>query len=90
MISTFSYIAIPVTDFERAFLFYSEITGGLLQRNPNVPFPMAYFTGREQNNIGHLFQLDGFLPSAQGSIVYLQLDADLNTTPQKLKLRAEK
>jgi len=76
----FSYVALPVEDLDRAFQFYSEITGGLIERNPNVPFPMAYFTDGNGNNVGHLFQLPNFNPSADGAIVYLEVDGDLSTT----------
>lgn len=53
-------------------------------KNPDVPFPMAYFTGQDNTATGHLFQLDGFVPSAQGSIVYLKLADDLNDTLEKI------
>lgn len=56
MNNIFSYVAIPSTDFERAFIFYYAITDGLIQKNPNVPFPMAYFTDKDYNYVGHLFQ----------------------------------
>lgn len=80
----FSYVAIPCTDFERAFKFYEQITDGLLVKNPDVPFPMAYFTDAKHTNTGHLFQLDGFLPSAQGVIVYMDLAKDLDATLEKI------
>ena len=80
MNKTFSYVAIPVNDFDRAFKFYHEITRGLIIKNPNVPFPMAYFTDVEGNNVGHLFQLPNFKPSPDGAIVYMELADDLNET----------
>jgi len=80
----FSYVAIPATDFERAFKFYFEITGGLIRKNPNVPFPMAYFFDKDDNDTGHLFQLPNFKPSADGAIVYMELANDLNETLAKI------
>ncbi len=80
----FSYIAIPCTDFQRAFNFYSAITDGKLVKNPAVPFPMAYFKDEEGNNIGHLFQMAGIEPSSDGPIVYLKLADDLNDTLSKI------
>jgi predicted enzyme related to lactoylglutathione lyase len=85
MHKVFSYIAIPATDFDRAFKFYSEITNGLIRKNPNVPFPMAYFFDRENNDVGHLFQLPGFNPSADGAIVYMELAKDLSDTLAKIE-----
>ena len=76
----FSYVAIPCDDFERAFDFYSKLVGNMIQRNPNVPFPMAYFVDENKNNVGHLFQLDGFKPSDDGTLVYLKLARDINET----------
>jgi len=85
MSTVFSYVAIPSENFERAFTFYSEITGGLVIRNPKVPFPMAYFVDTEGKDIGHLFQLPGFAPSRDGAIVYLELAKDLNDTLTKIE-----
>lgn len=95
MNKVFSYVAIPCTDFERAFKFYHEITDGLIQRNPNVPFPMAYFTDQDYNYVGHLFQLaqmklqDGSVvelkPSGDGAIIYMEMAKDLNETLEKIK-----
>lgn len=85
---TFSYVAIPSTDFERAFAFYSAVTGGRVQRNEQTPFPMAYFTDQDGAYVGHLFQLEtiktpaggavALKPSADGPIVYMELEKDLN------------
>jgi len=80
----FSYIAIPCTDFQRAFNFYTAITNGKLVKNPAVPFPMAYFKDEYGNNIGHLFQMQGIEPSADGPIVYLRLTENLNDTLVKV------
>lgn len=81
----FSYVAIPAIDFERAFKFYSEITDGLINRNPNVPFPMAYFVDEDNKDVGHLFQLPTFKPSVDGAIVYMELTNDLNDTLTKVE-----
>ena len=85
MRNTFSYVAIPSEDFERAFKFYSDITDGLVSRNPNVPFPMAYFADEEGRNVGHLFQLPNFKPSSDGAIVYMELADDLNDTLARIE-----
>lgn len=100
MIKTFSYVAIPSSDFERAFKFYFTITDGLIQKNPNVPFPMAYFTDKDHNYVGHLFQLDimtppggetiSFKPSRDGAIVYMELENDLNKTLAKIEIAGGK
>ena len=81
----FSYVALPALDFERAFAFYDAITGGLVRRNPNVPFPMAYFHEPDGRDVGHLFQLPPFKPSPDGAIVYMELADDLNETLRKVE-----
>jgi uncharacterized protein len=80
MNKVFSYVAIPAADFTRAFTFYDAVTRGSIHTNPDTPFPMAYFVDAENNNVGHLFELDAFRPSVNGTIVYMQLDKDLNDT----------
>jgi predicted enzyme related to lactoylglutathione lyase len=80
----FSYVAIPAEDFERAFNFYHKITGGLIYKNPKVPFPMAYFTDQENRDVGHLFKLPNFKPSENGPIVYMEIAKDLNETLEKI------
>lgn len=80
----FSYVAIPSDNFERALKFYSVITDGLISINPDVPFPMAYFSDEDGNYVGHLFQLPNFKPSADGVIVYMELAKDLNVTLKKI------
>ncbi|MEJ0055910.1 MAG: VOC family protein [Bacteroidota bacterium] len=92
----FSYVAIPCTDFPRAYQFYHDITDGLIQKNPNVPFPMAYFVDKDYNYVGHLFQLNemkvspegppiSFKPSGDGVIVYMEMAKDLNETMEKIE-----
>lgn len=71
------YFAIPTLDFERAFLFYSSLTLGLLVRAPQSPFPLAYFQHRGQPPSGHLFQAPSFKPSSDGMLLFFGVDTDL-------------
>lgn len=70
----FNYVALPATDFERAFRFYDALTGGRVRRNPDVPFPMAYFVDGDEQHCGHLFEAAGFQPSSHGALVYIRVD----------------
>lgn len=90
MKKVFSYVAIPTENFDRAFQFYSAITDGLIVKNENVPFQLAYFIDDDKNNIGHLFQLPNFKPSADGSIVYMELAQDLNETLARIEIAGGK
>jgi uncharacterized protein len=85
MTKLFSYTAIPATDFERAFAFYSAVTEGGIQRNPQVPFPMAYFVDSAGRNVGHLFQLPGFAPSEDGVIVYMEPTHELDVALARIE-----
>jgi predicted enzyme related to lactoylglutathione lyase len=85
MNTIFSYVAIPASIFDRAFQFYSVITGGRIVKNELAPFPMAYFVDKENSNIGHLFQLPNFKSSSDGVIVYMEFADDLNETLSKIK-----
>lgn len=85
MKKTLSYFALPTFDFERAFKFYFEITGGMIKRNSAVPFPMAYFVNEDGKESGHLFQLQNFKPSGDGAIVFMELAPDLNDTLGEIK-----
>jgi len=69
----FGYVAIPTIDFERARRFWGAILGQDLARREGGPFPMAYLPDSSGGIRGHLFQLDGFSPSCQGAILYLNL-----------------
>ncbi len=90
MKKAYSYFALPAVNFDRAFAFYSNITDGLLVKNEFVPFPMAYFMDADKNNLGHLFQLPAFKPSADGAIVYMQWAEDLDETLAKIELAGGK
>lgn len=74
------YFAIPTLDFDRAFLFYSSITLGLLVRAPHGPFPLAYFQYQNQSPRGHLFQAPSFKPSLDGVLLYFGVNTDIPTS----------
>jgi len=76
----FHYVSIPCTDLSRAVDFYEAVTGLELRVNPNVPFPMAYFVDADGQYPGHIFVMDGYRPSADGPVVYLSVDDDLDDT----------
>lgn len=81
----FSYVAIPAGDFERAFNFYSVITGGRLVRNNHASFPMAYFTDAADNYWSHLFQLPGFTAYPDGVIVYMEISVAMDEALQEVE-----
>lgn len=80
MHNPFTYVAIPCEDFQRALAFYEAVTGGRVRVNAAAPFPMAYFTGDDGRDVGHLFKLPNFRVSADGPIVYMDVHPDLTDT----------
>ncbi|HMS30119.1 MAG TPA: VOC family protein [Saprospiraceae bacterium] len=85
MINSINWFEIPVTDFERAKAFYSEIL------NTNIgemPFPEGRYgiLAYDQQGVGGgLVQGEGFVPSQTGTIVYLNGGEDLNVPLSKVE-----
>lgn len=71
MASIRSHLGIPCVDLERAMRFYGGLVEGAARRNEHVPFPMAYLADGAGAQLGHLFVLEGFNPSEDGVIAYL-------------------
>ena len=71
MINSINWFEIPVTDFERAKAFYSEILNTSIGE---MPFPEGRYgiLAYDQQGVGGgLVQGEGFVPSQTGTIVYL-------------------
>lgn len=71
-----NWFDIPVIDLDRAIQFYSEVIGSKLERYsaPGIDgatFPMGGVTGT-------LLKSEGFVPSSEGSVVYLNGGDDLS------------
>lgn len=73
-----NWFDIPVSDLDRAMTFYGEILGGTLERYAGNGIEGALFpcTGTA---CGTLLKGEGFTPSHQGSVVYLNGGSDLTT-----------
>lgn len=75
---TISWFEIPVNDLERAAEFYSQILGAELEPFEFNGEEMAIFPGDEESINGALIKGKGYVPSGEGSIVYLNGGEDLN------------
>ncbi len=71
-----NWFDIPVTDLDRAMRFYGEVVGLPLQRYETEGIAGALFPA--EGVTGTLLLGDGFTPSHQGSVVYLNPGPDLN------------
>lgn len=82
-----TWFDIPVLDFDRAKKFYSEVIGEDLTDYP-MPDDSLYsiFPYEQGQGIGGaIMKMDGFKPSADGVIVYLDGGNDLNLPLERAK-----
>ncbi|MFZ0390752.1 MAG: VOC family protein [Calditrichia bacterium] len=74
-----NWFEIPVTDFERAIKFYSRILDVELERQNMGGYDMAFFPWGDKNVSGALVAGEGYKPSQEGTLVYLNGGEDLNS-----------
>ncbi|WP_142849309.1 VOC family protein [Telmatospirillum sp. J64-1] len=74
------WFEIPVSDMTRAVAFYETVFATKLKQETcqSTDFPMAVFDAPDQAVHGALIAYDGFSPSDQGSLVYLNAGEDLS------------
>lgn len=88
MSNAITWFEIPVTDLDRAMAFYAKITGRQLQRMDfGVPGEedAVFETSEESDLKGALLKSPRTLPSAQGSIVYLNVGTGLDQCLERAK-----
>jgi predicted enzyme related to lactoylglutathione lyase len=74
-----AWFEIPSANLDRAVKFYESVLGVKLVPDNFGPMRMAIFPHerKDSTSTGCLIAGDGYAPSAQGSIVYLNLSDDL-------------
>ena len=79
-----SWFEIPVTDLERATKFYSDIFDIKMERQKMDNTDMAFFP---QNMLvsGALCKGDGYFPTDQGTLVYLNGGKDLSEVLMRIE-----
>ncbi len=86
MINSLNWFEIPVTDFDRAKKFYETLYGAEIME---MPFPGGKYgmlpCDMENGVGGGLVLGEGFIPSEQGTIVYLNGGDDLNVPLAKIE-----
>lgn len=80
-----SWFEIPVNDLDRAAKFYSEIFGIKLEPFEFSGQSMAVFPAEDDAINGTLIKGEGYVPSSQGTIVYLNAGEDLNLVLDKVE-----
>lgn len=73
-----NWIEIPVVDIKRAKTFYSELLGVRLNELQMGGNDYALFELKDRFNTGCLVKGDGYFPSQQGVVLYLNGGADLS------------
>jgi hypothetical protein len=77
MANALNWFEIPAADMARAVKFYSAILGTALEAGPTAPgYQMAAFPVEGVG--GALMSGPGYVPSAEGALVYLNGGDDLN------------
>ena len=71
--SAASWFEIPAVDFERAVGFYEKILDARLTRENMGPMTLAIFPHEEPGGGGAVLKAEGYQPSAQGTVVYLNV-----------------
>lgn len=80
-----NWFEIPVTDITRASKFYSAILNEKIEPSTYAGVNMAFFPGDGTNVTGALVQCDGYVPSMEGTFVYLNGGDDLNSVLSRVE-----
>jgi hypothetical protein len=73
-----NWFEIAAADFDRAVAFYGKILGTPLTEVPSGTFRMAMFPYQEGVGVGgSVTQMEGMSPGPGGTMVYLNVEGDL-------------
>ncbi len=87
MTNSINWFEIPVTDFTRAKKFYETLYGAEIVEMPHPTFKYGILPADIQNGGvgGGIVQGEGFEPSTNGTIIYLNGGEDLNLPLSKVE-----
>ena len=86
MKNSINWFEIPVTDLDRAKLFYETILGTSMQQMEAMGMKSAFFPADLVNGVGGcIIEGQGYTPSEKGTIVYLNGGDDLQTALSKVE-----
>ena len=78
--SAINWFEIPATDFDRAVRFYSEIYASDMPTRDMGHIKMGFFQHQQGDGIGgSVVSGEGYIPSVDGSKIYLNAGLDLST-----------
>ncbi len=81
MQNAINWFDIPAVDFDRAVTFYETILGVTLSRlpSPSTQTMNGIFPADRSGSTGAVCAGEGYAPSADGSIIYLNADEQLDS-----------
>lgn len=86
MTNAINWFEIPVMDFARAKKFYETILGEPITEMPHPQFKYGMLPADMEKGVGGgLVQGDGYKPSADGSLIYLNGGDDLSVALSKIE-----
>ena len=83
--NSLNWFEIPVTDFERAKLFYSMIYNYEMPDQMMGPLHMGFLLVEKGGIGGAIVQGEGYVPSQEGTLVYLNGGKDLNVVLNRVE-----
>jgi predicted enzyme related to lactoylglutathione lyase len=84
MLNAINWFEIPVSNLDRAAKFYGTILGAEIQAQ-DMPGGQMGFLPSEDGVGGAIIKGEGYVPSQQGTLVYLNGGDDLNTVLNKVE-----
>jgi predicted enzyme related to lactoylglutathione lyase len=91
-VNSLNWFEISVNDIARAKTFYETVFAIQMREQEMMGMQMAYFPGEDNNGkvSGALVQSDMHKPSAEGSVIYLNGNPDLQEALDKIELAGGK
>jgi len=85
MANAINWFEIPAANHERAVKFYSQILGANLQPMEMAGVKMAFLPADDGDIGGAICSGEGYKPSAEGTLVYLNAGEDLSAPLSKVE-----
>jgi predicted enzyme related to lactoylglutathione lyase len=85
MNNSVNWFEIPVVDFEKAKKFYETIMAYEMYTQDMMGYQMGFFQCDKEAVGGAIVKGEGYVPSATGTMVYLNGGDDLNTVLSKVE-----
>jgi uncharacterized protein len=85
MANLINWFEIPATDINRASEFYKKVLGGDLQQQEMMGIKMAFLPMDGEGVGGSLCEDEGYVPSQNSSVLYLNGGEDLSKPLSKVE-----